>query len=142
MPRKETIPFLSVGRIVHLNLLANSKELDARISRVSPAADASTRTIHFEVDLDNKDRSFPVGTTAEMLILESAGREVVQLPSAAAMVQGNRATVFVVAGGRVQKKVLPFLGERNGTLYLAPGAPGGHPGGARRPRTSWKTATP
>ncbi len=118
-------PFLSVGRIVHLNLLANSKELDARISRVSPAADASTRTIHFEVDLDNKDRSFPVGTTAEMLILESAGREVVQLPSAAAMVQGNRATVFVVAGGRVQKKVVPFLGERNGTLYLAPDLPEG-----------------
>ena len=118
-------PFLSVGRTVHLSLLADGRQMEARISRVSPAADPSTRTIHFELDLENQDRSLPVGTTAEMLILETGGRKVIELPSAAARVEGTRATVFVVEGDRVHKKVLQFLGERDGQLYLSPEVPEG-----------------
>jgi multidrug efflux pump subunit AcrA (membrane-fusion protein) len=108
-----------------LRLLANSRDLDAKISRVSPAADPSTRTIHFEVDLDNKDLSISVGTTAEMLILESGGRRVIQIPSSAAKVEGHRATLFVIEGDRARKKVLPFLGEREGLLFLSPDLPQG-----------------
>jgi membrane fusion protein, multidrug efflux system len=122
---EEDHPFLTVGRPVHLRLLANSQELDARISRVSPAADPSTRTLHFEVDLDNKDHSMPVGTTAEMLIQEAGGRKVIQIPSSAAKVEGSRATLFVVEGDRAHKKVLPFLGEREGQLFLSPDLPAG-----------------
>jgi len=118
-------PYLTVGRPVQLGLLADGRQILARISRVSPAADPSTRTIHFELDLDNKDRSLPTGTTAEMLILESGGRNVIQLPSAAAQVEGKRAIVFVVDGDRVHKKVLQFLGERDGQLYLSPDIPEG-----------------
>jgi len=118
-------PFLTVGRTVHLDLLADGRQLEARISRVSPAADPATRTIHFELDLDNADRSLPVGTTAEMLILETGGRKVLTLPSSAARVEGTRATVFVLDGDRVRKKVLQFLGEREGQLYLSPDLPVG-----------------
>ncbi|MDR3682934.1 MAG: efflux RND transporter periplasmic adaptor subunit [Geothrix sp.] len=122
---EEDHPFLAVGRSVHMHLLANSRELDAKISRVSPGADPGTRTIHFEVDLENKDRSIPVGTTAEMLIKESEGRKVIQVPSSAAKVEGTRATLFVIVGDRAHKKVLPFLGESEGLLYLAPDLPEG-----------------
>lgn len=122
---EEDHPFLAVGRSVHMRLLANSRDLDARISRVSPAADPSTRTIHFEVDLDNKDLSISVGTTAEMLILESGGSKVIQIPSSAAKVEGRRATLFVIEGDRARKKVLPFLGEREGLLFLSPDLPQG-----------------
>jgi RND family efflux transporter MFP subunit len=122
---EEDHPFLEVGRAVHLRLLANSREVDGRISRVSPSADPGTRTIHFEVDLGNQDRSIPVGTTADMLILEAVGRPVIQLPSAAAKVAGTQATVFVLEGNRVHKRVLAFLGEREGQLYLAPDLPPG-----------------
>ena len=116
-------PFLEVGRAVHLRLLATSQELDGKVSRVSPAADPSTRTLHFEVDLDNKDRAIPVGTSVEMLILEGEGRKVIQLPSAAAKVEGTRATLFVLEGDKARKKVLKFLGEREGLLYLSPDLP-------------------
>ena len=116
-------PFLEVGRAVHLRFLATSRELDAKISRVSPSADPATRTLHFEVDLDNKDRAIPVGTSVEMMVLESAGRNVIHLPSAAAKVEGSRATLFVLEGDRARKKVLQFLGEREGELYLSPDLP-------------------
>ena len=118
-------PFLEVGRVVHLRLLATSTELDARISRVSPAADPATRTLHFEVDIDNKDRALPVGTSVEMQITESGGRKVIQLPAAAVKVEGVRASVFVLEGDRVHKKVLQLLGEREGQLFLSPDLPAG-----------------
>ena len=118
-------PFLEVGRPVHLRMLATARELDGKISRVSPSADPSTRTIHFEVDVDNQDRSLPVGTSVEMLILEATNQKVIHLPSAAAKVEGTRATVFVLEGDRARKKVLQFLGEREGELYLSPDLPAG-----------------
>ena len=118
-------PILEVGRGVHLRLLATSTELDAKISRVSPSADPATRTIHFEVDIDNKDRAIPVGTSVEMQITEGGGRKVIQLPAAAAKVEGVRASVFVLEGDRVHKKVLQLLGEREGQLFLSPDLPPG-----------------
>jgi RND family efflux transporter MFP subunit len=118
-------PFLQVGRAVHLRLLATGTELDGKIARVSPSADPSTRTLHFEVDLDNKDLAIPVGTSVEMMIKESAGQNVIHLPSAAAKVEGTRATLFVLEGDRARKKVLKFLGEREGELYLSPDLPPG-----------------
>jgi multidrug efflux system membrane fusion protein len=108
-----------------MRLLATTRELDAKISRVSPSADPATRTIHFEVDLENQDHSIPVGTTAEMLIKEAEGRKVIQVPSSAAKVEGDKATLFVIEGDRAHKKVLPFLGEHEGLLYLAPDLPEG-----------------
>ena len=118
-------PFLAVGRPVHLHRLATSRDLDGTISRVSPSADPSTRTIHFEVDVDNRDRSLPVGTSVEMLILEATTQKVIHLPSAAAKVEGSKATLFVLEGDRVHRKVLQFLGEREGELYLSPDLPQG-----------------
>ncbi|MGA2079988.1 MAG: efflux RND transporter periplasmic adaptor subunit [Holophaga sp.] len=122
---EEDHPFLRVGRMVHLHLLANGREMDAKISRVSPAADPATRTIHFEVDLENQDHSIPVGTTADLLILEISGRQVIQVPSAAVKVEGKKATLFTVEGNRAHKKVLPFLGEQEGQIFLAPDLPEG-----------------
>ena len=118
-------PFLQVGRSVHLRLLATGSTVEGRISRVSPTADPSTRTLHFEVDIDNADRAIPVGTSVEMLILENEGSNVIHLPSAAAKVEGARATLFVLEGDRARKKVLRFLGEREGELYLSPDLPPG-----------------
>jgi len=118
-------PFLEAGRAVRLRLLATGREVAGKISRVSPSADPATRTLHFEVDLDNADRAIPVGTSVEMLILENEGSNVIHLPSAAAKVEGTRATLFVLEGDRARKKVLRFLGEREGELYLSPDLPPG-----------------
>ena len=118
-------PFLAVGDAVTLSLLANKRTLAARISRLSPAADAGTRTLHFELDLPNADHALSVGTTAELLIEEKEGRRVLQVPGNAATVNGTQATVFKVEGDHVRKVVLAFLGERDGQFFLAPELPPG-----------------
>jgi RND family efflux transporter MFP subunit len=116
---------VAVGTEVRLHTLATSRELRANIARRSPAADLSTRTVHFEVDVPNPDRLLPVATTAELEI--DVGRSVTatEIPLAAASVRGTKATLFLVEGQVAKKGVYPVLGERGGSLFLGPVLPGG-----------------
>lgn len=113
------------GTPVRLRLLSTGRELRIDVARRSPAADPSTRTIHFELDLPNRDRSIPVGTTAEIFIAQQRGEKAVVVPVAAAAVQGTKATVWVIAGDVAHRLVVPLLGEREGQLFLDPSLPAG-----------------
>jgi RND family efflux transporter MFP subunit len=108
------------GTAVKLRMLASGAERTGTIARRAPAADASTRTIHVEIDLPNADRSLPVGTTAEVLIDVGAPKPAVALPIAAASVRGKRANVFVVEGTVAHARTVDVLGEALGRLYVDP----------------------
>ena len=107
-------------------MLATGQETSAKIARLSPAADGSTRTVYFEVDLPDPQRIYPVGTTASLSIDVGTPQPATVLPSVAAAIRGDKAIIFVVEGDRAKKVVVPVKGEEAGTLYLdrslAPGA--------------------
>jgi RND family efflux transporter MFP subunit len=109
---------VAAGTEVRLRALATSRELRAKISRRSPAADLSTRTVHVEIDVLNPERALPVGTTAELVIDVGAPVPASEVPLAAASVRGNKATLFVVEGQTARKSVYPVRGERGGSLFL------------------------
>jgi len=111
---------LAPGTPVRLRLLSTGRELQAPVARRSPAADPSTRTIHFELDLANHDRGIPVGTTVELFIAQKQGEKAVEIPAAAAAVQGTKATVWVIQGDAAHRLAVPLLGEREGQLFLDP----------------------
>jgi RND family efflux transporter MFP subunit len=113
------------GTELQLRLLALGKTISARVARRSPAADLSTRTVRIEVDLPNRNRQIPVGTTAELFV--DVGRPVpaTQIPLSAAIIQGDHARVFVVEGEVARQKTLPVLGEHEGALFLNPSFPAG-----------------
>jgi membrane fusion protein (multidrug efflux system) len=112
---------VSPGTLVRIRLAAANREIKAPVARRSPAADPSTRTIHFELDLANADRSLPVGTTAELLVTQKRGESAVALPAAAVEARGSKATVWVVEGGVAHRHVVALLGEVEGRLFLDPG---------------------
>ena len=116
---------LAPGTPVRLHLLATGESLDAPITRRSPTADGSTRTIHFEIDLSNPGNRIPAGTTAEIFIQSAHEEPALALPVSAANIKGTKATVFVVEGGRVRKVVLTVLGEREGQIFVKPDIPVG-----------------
>jgi RND family efflux transporter MFP subunit len=60
--------YVAPGTLVRIRALANDRELAGTIARRSPAADPSTRTVHFEIDVPDPKRQLPVGTTAELTI--------------------------------------------------------------------------
>jgi RND family efflux transporter MFP subunit len=114
------VDVVGAGIPVRMRALATRRELRANIARVSPAADASTRTIHVEIDVPDPDRSLPVGTTAELTVDVGQSSAATELPLAAASIRGAQATVFVVDGQRARRGRYGVKGERGGSLFLDP----------------------
>jgi RND family efflux transporter MFP subunit len=108
------------GVEVRLSNQAGGGELRARISRRAPAADESTRTIHFEIDVANPERALPVGTTSTIHIDVGKPVDAAAVSLRSATVRGDSASLFVVDGEVARKQVVPVLGEAGATLYLAP----------------------
>lgn len=111
-------PIIAPGSAVKLHMLATNQELTATISRRAPAADPMTRTAHFEVDLADPERLFPVGTTADIRIDVGAPEPATEIPLSSATVRGDKATIYVTEGDIAHKRVVHVLGERAGRLYL------------------------
>jgi RND family efflux transporter MFP subunit len=114
------------GTVVKIHVISTSKDLVAKIARRAPAADPTTRTVHFELDVPDAERTIPVGTTAELRIEVGDPIETTEVPLAAAAVRGTNANVFVVEGNVAHARVVPIKGELAGKLFLdkelAPGA--------------------
>jgi membrane fusion protein (multidrug efflux system) len=111
---------------VVVHVLGTGGDVRASISRRAPAADPSSRTVHFEIDIPDPQRELPVDTTGEIRI--EVGQPIVatELPLYAASIQGEKATLFVVEGNTARSRVVPVKGEVGGTLFLdsslAPGS--------------------
>jgi len=109
---------VQVGTAVQIALLSNGLHLQGKISRRAPAADETTRTVRFEIDLDPSGHDLPAGTTAEITL--DVGRPVpaTLIPSVAAKARGGKASVFVVDGNVAKKVEVPLFGEREGQLFV------------------------
>jgi multidrug efflux pump subunit AcrA (membrane-fusion protein) len=113
-------PIIAPNSPVQVHVFATNRELSASISRRAPAADPATRTVDFEVDVPDPERSLPVGTTADIRIDTGVPQPTCEIPLSAATVRGDTATVFVIDGGVAHKQSWRVLGERGGQLYLDP----------------------
>ncbi|MRG97584.1 efflux RND transporter periplasmic adaptor subunit [Polyangium spumosum] len=108
------------GAEVKLRLLATGREMTARVTRRSPAADPMTRTLHVEIDVTDPDRTLPVGTTAEVFTEVGEAQPAVEVPLRAATVRGKKATVVVVEGDVARKSTVRVLGETGKSLFVEP----------------------
>jgi len=115
------------GTKVVIHVIATNRDIEASIARRAPAADATTRTVHFELDVPDPERQIPVGTTGEIRIEVGAPTPATSIPLAAATVRGTKAGIFVEEDGVAHTRSVPVLGELAGTLYLDPQlAPNAH----------------
>ena len=105
---------------VTVHVFATNKDLPAIITRRTPAADLTTRTVHFEIDIPDPKREIPVGTTGEVRISVGEPVPATEIPLYAATLRGTKATVYVVEGDVARAKTLLVKGESGGSLFLAP----------------------
>ncbi len=105
---------------VRVHLLATGKQVTAKIARRAPSADAETRTVHIELDVDDPTRSIPTHTTAELSIDVGAPIPATAIPLIAATVHGAKTNLFEVKDGVAHATRAKLVGERNGVYYVEP----------------------
>ena len=120
---EEDFDVVKPGVKVDVLALSIGRHVLGSIARRSPAADPSTRTVHFEVDLPDSNRTLPVGTTAELAVDAGAALPAMEIPLAAAAVKGGKATIFLADNGQSRKVVVDVLGEKAGRLFVATSLP-------------------
>jgi RND family efflux transporter MFP subunit len=109
---------VAAGTVVRIHVISTNKDVVAKVSRRAPAADPGTRTVHFELDVPDADRSIPVGTTGELRIEVGDPVATIEVPLSAASVRGTNANLFVVEGDTAHARVVAIKGELGGKLYL------------------------
>jgi RND family efflux transporter MFP subunit len=113
------------GTPVEISVQANASKVTFPISRRAPAADSITRTVHFEVDVQNPGHEMPAGATARLVIRVGEPQPAIEVPLVAAVVRGEKASLFSVENGKAKRITATVLGELNGLLYIGPTIPGG-----------------
>jgi RND family efflux transporter MFP subunit len=115
------------GTQVAIEVEATGAKLAAKVSRRSPVADETTRTVHFEIDVPNAGHVLPVGATAQLVIEVGDEQTATLIPLRSATVRARSATVYAVTGETAKRVVVPILGERGGSLFLDPKLAAGTP---------------
>jgi membrane fusion protein, multidrug efflux system len=106
------------GMQARMRMLATATETTGSITRRAPAADASTRTIHFEIDLADPERRFPVGTSSEVRVDVGEPAPATVIPLAAALIRGSKASLFVITGAHAHATTVAVKGEDGGRVFL------------------------
>lgn len=108
------------GTPVRVHVLSTGMDLTASVSRRAPAADPSTRTVHFEADVSDPQRRIPVNTTMELRVDVGQPIRATSMPVYAATTTERAATFYQVDGDTARKVSLHPLGEISGLLFFAP----------------------
>lgn len=112
------------GTKVQIRLLATGLVVTAPISRRSPSADPTLRTIHVEIDLPDPKREIPVGTTADLALDVGEPVAAAEVPLTAVSIRGEKAVVFVVEDGVAKRVTAAVLGEARDHVYVDPSLAG------------------
>ena len=125
--------FVGIGTPVRMRMLATGQDSAAPIARRSPAASASTRTVHFEIDLPDPERQLPRGYDRRAHDRRGSAATATVLPATAAAIRGDKAVVFVVeVRDREEESWSSVRGEDARHPVRRPFACGRHPRGHRR----------
>lgn len=103
---------------VDIEVLATGAHVSAPISRRAPRADPRTRTIHFEVDVPDTERVYPVDTTAVVTVKVGQPVAATEVPLYAATQEEGKARLFVVTEDVAHARTVPVVGEVGGALFV------------------------
>jgi RND family efflux transporter MFP subunit len=110
------------GTKVTVHVVSINVEILATITRRAPSADLGTRTVHFEIDIDNSKRRIPVDTTGEIQVPVGEPVPATAVPIKAATMNDKKATLFTVEGDVAHVRTLVELGEAGPNVFFTPDA--------------------
>ncbi len=106
---------VSVDQPLTLVLEGQAEPIKARISRISPALDVSSRALIIEADVDNADGRLRTGLFAEAEILVDADQRALAVPARSIVSFGGVEKVWTVVESKAEPRQIR-TGRREGDL--------------------------
>jgi RND family efflux transporter MFP subunit len=98
------VRYIRLGDPVSVNVPSLNRTFPGKVARFSVDVRADTRTMHTEVDVPNPQRVLLPGLYAEAQLQLDQKADVEAVPIQALNQQGNKASVFVVADGKLEER--------------------------------------
>ncbi len=119
---------IAPGTKVTVHIVSTNIDVPATVTRRAPSADPGTRTVHFEVDLDDADRRIPVSTTGEVHVAVGQPVPATAVPLSAVTMNDKKGTLYTVDGDIAHRHTFVELGEVGPNVFfqqsdLKPGTP-------------------
>jgi RND family efflux transporter MFP subunit len=97
------VAFVHLGDSVQVNVLSFGKHFEGKIARFAQKVDMSTRTMLTEVDVQNPDYTYMPGMYATVRLTVAQRKNVLTVPIQA-VTTGDKPTVLIVNGGKIEKR--------------------------------------
>ena len=98
---------------------------EGRVSRVDTRVDPVTRSLRIQAELENADRRLRPGTFMSVSLQVGEKSDAILVPEAAVVSEGRSTYVFVIAGGRAERRSV-VIGQRlHGQVEIAEGLAAG-----------------
>jgi len=110
------------GAKVTVHVVSTNIDIAASITRRAPNADPGTRTVHFEIDLDDSDRHIPVDTTGEVHVPVGEPVPATSVPLSAVTMNDAKATLYTVDDDIAHSRTLMEIGEVGPNVFFPQGA--------------------
>jgi membrane fusion protein, multidrug efflux system len=110
------------GNHVTVHVVSVHLDIPATITRRAPSANPGTRTVHFEIDIENPDRRIPVYTTGEILVPVGKPVPATGVPLKAVTVSEGKTTLFTLERDVAHSRTLVQLGEVGPDVFFPPDA--------------------
>jgi RND family efflux transporter MFP subunit len=101
------VPKVAVGMPVSVRLQATDRTIPAKVARLSPRVTDNTRTMHVEIDLDNRDLAITPGMYAWVDLPVESRTGALAVPPQALAGDGQTRTAWVVGrDGRLEERAV------------------------------------
>ena len=119
---EQSIATVQPGQSVSVTVSTYSdRSFAGRISRVSPALAAASRTLTVEAEVDNGGGLLKPGQFATVRITQPTSTPAVLVPVSAVSSDGTPARVFVIKDGRVQERLVQTGQSEGGLVEIRAG---------------------
>jgi RND family efflux transporter MFP subunit len=119
---ESAVPQLRLGGVVQVHVSAMDRDFEGRVARFADALNDETRTMHTEIDVENKDGTLKEGMYAEAKIILKQQNDALTIPIQALERNSSGATVLIVdAQGRVEERQVKLGVETSNRVEVLTG---------------------
>jgi RND family efflux transporter MFP subunit len=119
---ESAVPMIHLGSIVQVHVLDLNRDFQGRVSRFADALSDETRTMHTEIDVENRQDTLTAGMYAEVKLALQGKKDSLTLPVQAVVQEGNQHYVLVLDDqNRVQKRAVELGEQTSATVEILHG---------------------